>query len=347
MNNLIHEQKVKDYKKSLETVTAVFESHNSEISYFQKNHIPWILESNEIYCIDLNEKYLLFANGNVAFLSKNIINEAEVWDWIKNAASTVGGVLKDGAMLFIGAGKHAITAVLEAFAEIPKIWTPGAKVDLSKIVLGFAGLSEVFALISAFIPGAHNVGGIIGIFGSVLFLIAGILELTNAKDKLTKDGTSESALQKLQSGITHVIMGAVSIMLSGLVLLTGGPTFTLIKNSIEKTLKACWTPIQKGIVYITKKLLSGGLKHKIEHFGAHYIAATVAYCFGAAGNKITESENKNEKKSVSDIFSVEGLKKIIEDSVSGITTRVSSTLDTVKKVFNFNEDLRKWATEFF
>lgn len=338
--NLDFVKKSNLYKTALQKTQAVFESEESEITYFQKNHIPWIQKAKNIYVIDLNEKYLLFAEGNVAFLSKDIIyneyqyvNEESTWEWIKSAAVKVGKGTLDAINLITGPVTHAGKLVWEGMTEIPKIFKPGATVDYSKFALGMGGLLEVFALISSFIPAINTIAPGIAMIGAISLIIGGILELTSDKTEISKDAKQledDTLYKRAQSGITHFIMGVVSIITAPLAIF-GGHGITYIKKSVS-------TVISKQVLPVVKTVISkNAIKlttHNAKHFIEHYIGACIALLVGAGASI--------------EILKPGSLQKITNEAINKVTNTINKIRSTTSKLLStFSEKLEKWASAFF
>lgn len=333
-------QKSNIYKAALQKTQAIFESQQSEIEYFQKNHIPWITKAQNIYAIDLNEKYLIFAEGNVAFLSKDIIyneyqyvNEESTWEFIKNAASKVGQGALSAVKLITGPIVHAGKLVWEGMLEIPKLFKAGEQIDYSKLALGFGGLFEIFALISSFIPVVNTIAPAIAIIGAISLIIGGILELTSDKTEIKNEPEKlkdDSLYKKVESGMTHFIMGIISIATAPLAIF-GGAGIQAIKASVSKILSKQIIPIIKSVVSKNAIKLS---THNAIHFFEHYAGACLALLVGST---VTI-----------EILKPGTLKKITDSTINKITNGINEIIRGASKLLSpISKKLSEWASKFF
>lgn len=347
----LFELKSKKYKRSLEKVKPIFESVQSEIRYFKNNHLKWISECNHVYYIDLNERYLIFGNGNVAFLSKEALNEESLWDWVKSA----GSMMADLGSLLVGAGAHAATLVYDAFGELGKIFKGEfSSIDWSKFALGMGGMFEILALISSFIPAVNVISPAFGIIGAGGLLIGGILELSTEtleipinESRLNESEIPDSAFARSADGVVHTIMGIVTFIVSPLHIF-GGHGVSAIKTGITSLFSKQVGPVLKNLLRsaLKKQAIIKFSKHNTKHFAQHYLAATIAYLTGKGGKYGYKKINENAEPQNSSIFAG-GFKNLISNALGSFVKGVDDILNSVAEMFSFSEDMKKWVQDFF
>ncbi len=202
---------VEKYKKSLDKLTILFESTQSEFEYVKNNH-KWLFDKKRsIYHIPLNEnKTIFFSEGDVAVVS-NVLFE-DFWDSVKGIANDVADTVSKGAEE-IGKGVKLVAGEIsdtfwgvvngiavfgENFISIKNAFSAMSSGDWSspKVVLGTLAFVEIFCMVGAVISSVGVIAGPVGAFvGSAIKLLpvftGGFLIGNGLKLLLTKSEKKE------------------------------------------------------------------------------------------------------------------------------------------------------------
>lgn len=356
------------YKDSLAKHQAIFESSFDEVSYFMENHLNNFKNCKNIFYLDLNERYLILGDGNAAFISKESLNEG-FWDAVVTGWNATKDIGKFLGKLAVGAFVHSFTAIGEGFNEIINLFSV-KKCDVSKLALGIGGLLEISALLVSFIPPLLPIAHGLAAIGGIAFMAGGLLEIFTGESKdldFGKVNESENInealfdisnysneIQRISSGVLHVIMGISSLVFGAMNFFGGHGIHGFkewLKGILHEATKAMSTLIKKIVMSSFEKGVSAGLKRSYlqflkqeggKKFVLHYASATLAFFTGET-TKVGASELQDSGKGFN-IYS--GIDKVFDKIASILKSAIEKIASTLVDLTSFNEDFKKWTESF-
>jgi hypothetical protein len=342
------------YVNKFKELNFMFESYTEEEIYI-KTIQPWMLDENrDIYYFNIDEnKSVVYSDGEVAIISNRLFE------------SEGGGVMSTVISPFLGFVTHGWHNITEGFEDLKD----GKFTE--KVVLGLGSLLEFLTLISALIMALGLATGgtasvvvkaltsklVPGLIGAML-IVGGIWELykpdyvmdkKNANIKQELEKFSKEKNKSLLSGITHIVMGVLTMIFSyskfGKTLLH--KVRDLVSGYLKKFFSSTLNTISNTLTKSFVNLSQHGLHHTQEHFiGAQLgyllplvIVTPVKVVNGGDSNnqkktnesldRLYEDSNSNEGGGLSSLFS--NGTEIIKNSGMSLLNTLTNTLKVIKE----------------